>query len=237
MALETTQALADEDATSKDLAALLAPIAARIDGLVGRGDGTEADTCCACATCWPHGLLGQARARVLADCWQPRLTELLNALSPLGALPLLTRSADGQVLRVLGEMGRLEVVPELSAALIGTEPGAAAIRFGERLIPLAPFVIHGLPRAGEIVGRSEVAQIFMRRSEISLEYMALGSEDTAFGLGMLTSRPRSNGCLPQHRHASTVSRPPSGMMPPIASGVWRRLRRYGAPSKRPADRH
>lgn len=119
MALETTQALEQGNASSKDLSALLAPIAAQADGLVGRGDGAEADNLLRLRNMLAHGTLGQARTRALALLWQPRLAEMLNALSPLGALPLLTRGVDGAVLRVLGETGRLEVVPELSADPIG----------------------------------------------------------------------------------------------------------------------
>lgn len=184
MALETCKAL-DEDGAEdcRQLGAMLAPVARLLSDLVGQGGDTETASLLRLRNMLAHGSVTSSLARDLAECWRARIDDALGKLESLATLPLLARAADGQVLRASGEAGTMMVVPDIDQDAVGTRAGAAAIGLAGRILPLTPFVLRGVPRVGDVRGSREVPQIFLRRSEIVLEYMALGAEDAAFGQG------------------------------------------------------
>jgi hypothetical protein len=184
MALETCKAL-DEDGTAecRELGALLAPVARVLSDLVGHGGDTETASLLRLRNMLAHGSVSASLARDLAERWQARIDYALGKLEPLARLPLLARASDRQVLRIAGEDGAVTIMPEIDPAAIGTRAGAAAIGLVGRVLLLTPFVLRGVPRVGEVRGSRDVPQIFLRRSEIVLEYMALGAEDAAFSQG------------------------------------------------------
>lgn len=184
MALETCKTLEEDGAAEcRELGGLLAPVGRLLSDLVGHGGDTETASLLRLRNMLAHGSVSTSLARDLAERWRSRIDDMLGGLEPLANLPLLARTSDGNVLRVSGEAGAVAVVPEIDPAAVGTRAGAAAIGLADRVLPLAPFVLRGVPRVGEVRGSREVPQIFLRRSEIVLEYMALGAEDAAFGQG------------------------------------------------------
>ncbi|MCI0148162.1 NACHT domain-containing protein [Paraburkholderia sediminicola] len=183
MALDVVSTLEADDERSRAFAAMLEPITRRLCELMGRGTDTEMESLLRLRNVLAHGSIGDRLAADLCNRWQDRIDDLLPMLDQLGSLTLLARAEDGSVLRIVGCAGATAVPVDIAGDDIGDHAGAAAVWLADRLLPLAPFVLRGTPRVGLSTEGSDVVQIFLRRGEIALEYIALGAEDAAFGQG------------------------------------------------------
>jgi WD40 repeat protein len=184
----TCAALSRED---KSLADLLAPLLAKIRFHFDHPkEAKESVSLNRLRNMLAHGGISEAYARTLLENWRPRFEEILKLAEPLATLPLLARSADGGVVRVIGRDGRTMPQADVPAEAVGDRAGSVAVRLADQVVPLGPFVLRGVPHVGEESPRGdrEVPQVFLRHQEIVLEYLTVGSEDAAFGHGEATDR-------------------------------------------------
>jgi len=136
-----------------------------------------------------HGAgVTKAMARHLLAIWQPRFEDAMKQAAWVGELSLVVQGAGGHYAELRGpamEPAPVTLIDDVAGAAAAMRSDAVLLVRDARVLTLWPLALYGEPHAADSrpTGLGHTAQIYVRRGEVRLEYVPLGSDAACEAVG------------------------------------------------------